>query len=89
MPLSVCGCQRPLNPGITLGPSNPMLYPIYRPIIWLTISMIVGTLAGEAFPGHGPWVLTLAVVSGVALVICLKRKMPVLVPPQLLRVLLS
>lgn len=61
-----------------------MLYPIYRPIIWLTISMIVGTLAGEAFPGHGPWVLTLAVVSGVALVICLKRKMPVLVPPLLL-----
>ncbi|MBW2513724.1 MAG: ComEC family competence protein [Deltaproteobacteria bacterium] len=61
-----------------------MLYPIYRPIIWLTISMIAGTLAGDAFPGHGPWVLTLAVVSVGVLVICLKRKIPALLPPLLL-----
>ena len=36
-----------------------MFYPIYRPIIWLTISMIVGILAGEAFPGYGQWVFLL------------------------------
>ena len=61
-----------------------MFYPIYRPIIWLTISMIVGILVGEACPGYGPWVLTLAGVSVAALMVCLKRKLPVLLLPLIL-----
>jgi competence protein ComEC len=69
----------PSNPG-TLGPSNPMFRPIYRPIIWLTISMIVGILAGEAYPGYGPWIFVPVVAVGVVLVICLKRKSPALLP---------
>ncbi|MDX2445598.1 MAG: DNA internalization-related competence protein ComEC/Rec2 [Desulfobacterales bacterium] len=51
-----------------------MSLPIYRPIIWLTISMIIGILGGEACPGYGPWVLMLAVLLVVVLVVWLKRK---------------
>jgi competence protein ComEC len=58
-----------------------MFRPIYRPIIWLTISMIVGILAGEACPGHGRWVLALAAAGVAVLVICLKRKIPALLLP--------
>jgi competence protein ComEC len=58
-----------------------MLYPIYRPFIWLTISMIIGILAGEAFPGYGLWVLLVAMAIGMALVFCVKRKIPVLLLP--------
>ena len=58
--------------------SNPMVYPIYRPIIWLTISMILGILAGEAFPGFGQWFFLLTMAVGLVLVICLKRNIPVL-----------
>ena len=60
-----------------------MSLPIYRPIIWLTISMIVGIIAGEACPGYGRWVLAPAVAVGVALVISLKRKVPALLLPLL------
>lgn len=46
--------------------------------------MIVGILGGEACPGYGPWVLALAGVSVVALMICLKRKVPALLLPLVL-----
>lgn len=58
-----------------------MFYPIYRPIIWLTISMIVGIVAGGAFPGYNQWFLLMAMAVGLVLVICLKRKIPVLLLP--------
>ena len=58
--------------------------PIYRPIIWLSISMIVGILAGEAYPGHGLWVLVLAAVTLVFLVVYLTREMLVLLLPLFL-----
>jgi competence protein ComEC len=58
-----------------------MFRPIYRPIIWLTISMIVGILAGEACPGYDRWVLALAVAVGMVLMICLKRKVTALLLP--------
>ncbi len=58
-----------------------MFQPIYRPIIWLTISIIVGILAGEAFPGYGQWVFLSSVAVGLALLICLKRKIPALLLP--------
>jgi competence protein ComEC len=61
-----------------------MSFPIYRPIIWLTISMIIGILGGEAVPGYGPWVLMLAAALVVVLVIFLKRKIPVLLLPLIL-----
>ncbi len=60
-----------------------MSLPIYRPIIWLTISMIVGIIAGEACPGYSRWVLAPAVAVGVALVVSLKRKVPALLLPLL------
>ncbi len=60
-----------------------MLQPIYRPIIWLTISMIVGILAGEAWPGHSMWVILLVVVFGLGLVICLTQKSVALLLPLL------
>jgi len=60
-----------------------MSLPIYRPVIWLTISMIVGILGGEACPGYGPWVLTLTAALVVALVVCLRRKMTALFLPLL------
>jgi len=43
--------------------------------------MLVGILGGEACPGYGPWVLTLAVALVVALVLCLKRKVTALFLP--------
>jgi len=61
-----------------------MFIPIYRPIIWLTVSMIIGILGGEAWPGYGTWVLTLSLILVVSLVLCLKRKVPALLLPLLL-----
>ncbi len=58
-----------------------MYYPIYRPVIWLTISMIIGILAGEAFPAYDPWVLLVTMAVGLALVFCVKRKISVLLLP--------
>lgn len=58
-----------------------MLYPIYRPIIWLTISMIIGILAGEAFPNYGQWLFLPVLGAGMVLVVCLKRKKQVLLLP--------
>ncbi len=43
--------------------------------------MIIGILAGEAFPGYGLWVLLVAMAIGMALVFCVKRKIPVLLLP--------
>jgi competence protein ComEC len=61
-----------------------MSRPIYRPIIWLTISMVVGIFAGEAFPGYRLGLLLLVVGIGLGLVICLKKKRPSLMLPLLL-----
>ena len=43
--------------------------------------MIIGILAGEAFPGYDRWVLWVAMAIGLALVFCVKRKIPVLLLP--------
>ena len=61
-----------------------MFQPIYRPIIWLTIAMIFGILAGEAFPGYDKWIFMLAMAVVLVLVIGLKRKLSVCLLPLLL-----
>jgi competence protein ComEC len=55
----------------------------HRPLIPLTIAMIIGILAGEAYPGYGIWVLLLAISVGTFLAILLIRKKLVLVLPIL------
>jgi len=57
--------------------------PIHRPLIPLTVAMILGILLGEACPGYGVWVLLLGISVGTFLAFFLIRKKLVLVLPIL------
>jgi competence protein ComEC len=60
-----------------------MTLPIYRPIIPLTVTMIIGILVGEAYPGQGKWVFLLTISSGAALLFFMIRKKAALGLPLL------
>jgi len=70
------------NPN-TLKPLNPNSKTIHRPLIPLTVALILGILAGEAYPGYGVWMLLLTVSLGLILLGFLIRKKLVLVLPLL------
>jgi competence protein ComEC len=55
-----------------------------RPVIPLTIALMIGIALGSAAPGYGPWALALASASGLGMARCLIRHTPAAVCPLLL-----
>ncbi len=66
-----------------------MFKPIHRPLIPLTVAMVLGILAGEAYPGYGIWVLLLELILAATLVGFFLRSHTALILPLLFFVCLG